>query len=198
MLTGQPHPLLVLLHGFGADEKDLMTLRPYIDPAWAMVSIRAPFREGAGFRWYALESVHSWDADELNRSMEALKRWFGKLGTIFPHLSLSNTVVGGFSQGAVMALALGLFAPKPVAGGIMVFSGYLPILPDHTPSYQKIPVFWGHGENDLILPYNEAKIGYEQLIKEEVPVSFHSYKAGHEVVEEELSDAVSWLKQFRA
>ncbi len=196
VLEGQEHPLLVLLHGSGSDEKDLMALRPYIDPKWAMVSIRAPFPQGAGFRWYALESVHSPDRDEMDRSFLALRGWFEQLTSRFPRVSPRATVIGGFSQGAAMALALGLFEPQVQAAGILVLSGYLPNLPQSASTWQKVPVFWGHGSQDTVLPYVEAEKGRQRLLEEGLAVDFHSYEMGHEVVEEELSDAVSWLKQF--
>lgn len=198
MLTDQPHPMLVLLHGFGSDEKDLMALRPYIDPVWAIVSIRAPFRQGAGFRWYALEPGGAWDLNEFHQSMEALTQWLEKLPSRFPQVSSDATVIGGFSQGAALALALGLFDFQVPVAGILALSGYLPHLPAQEPTWRNLPVFWGHGENDPVLAYTLAQKGHHELLERGIGVSFHSYSAGHEVVEEELVHAGAWLKQFKS
>ncbi|WP_053960487.1 alpha/beta hydrolase [Sulfobacillus thermosulfidooxidans] len=193
VLQDEEHPLLVLLHGFGSDERDLMAIRPYIDPKWAVVTIRAPFREGSGFRWYALKSLQSPDFDEMAQALALLKKWFGGLALRFPHVPPHQVIVGGFSQGAVMALHLGLYEPLREIGGVSVLSGYLPNPPSPNAAWRRLPIFWGHGLDDQILPYALAQTAHDILSRHNIAITFRSYTMGHEVIEEELHDLMDWL-----
>ncbi len=198
VLQDTAHPLLVLLHGFGSDEKDLMGIRPYIDPKWGVVSIRAPFREGAGFRWYSLNPGPSQDNQEMEESIRALKGWFAQIPQQFPQASLDQLVISGFSQGAAMALMLGLFYSPYPPRGIGVLSGYLPEPPASLNLWRKIPVFWGHGMQDAVLPFQLAETGESQLVEHHLDVAFHSYPMGHAVIDEELGDFMQWLNHLTA
>lgn len=193
VLQDEEHPLLVLLHGFGSDERDLMAIRPYIDPTWAVVTIRAPFAEGSGFRWYALRSLQSPDLEEMEQALNALKKWFSGLTVRFPHVPPHKVIVGGFSQGGVMALHLGLYQPLREIGGVSVLSGYLPDPPSPDTSWRRLPVFWGHGLSDQVLPYALAHKAHEILSRHNIEITFRSYAMGHEVIEEELHDLMQWL-----
>ena len=119
---------LVLLHGRGADQNDLAPLADVLDPERRLlvVSPRGPLSlPPGGAHWYALGGIGTPDAGDLRATFELLTGWLDAI--LDAHgLSLDRTVIGGFSQGAVMSWALGLGAGRPSPAGIMALSGFLP------------------------------------------------------------------------
>src|SRR5690606_8620097 len=120
--------VLVLLHGRGSDERDLMGLRPHLPPELVLVSPRAPFPGapwgyGPGWAWYRFLGEDRPEPESFERSQEAL----GELLDALPArlaLTPGEVLAGDFSQGGTMALAFALREPGRLAG-VMNFSGFL-------------------------------------------------------------------------
>src|SRR5512138_3183902 len=115
-------PLLVLLHGIGADELDLLPVADALDPRLRVVSLRAPYEaEPMGYAWYALD----WSATPPAPDLEQAERSRALLAAVIPELALragadaSSTFLLGFSQGAILSLCLALTAPELVRGVIL-------------------------------------------------------------------------------
>jgi phospholipase/carboxylesterase len=103
----EPQGALVLLHGRGADEHDLFPLLDVLDPERRLLGVtpRAPLSlPPGGAHWYAFYKLGEPDPKTFDAAYPQLVEWFDGLG--FPP---ERTVLGGFSQGAVMTYALGLF-----------------------------------------------------------------------------------------
>ncbi len=123
---------LVLLHGRGTDELDLLPLLDELDPRRQLVgvAVRAPLKIGpAGFHWYISREVGYPDHDTFHQTYAALARWLDDLPRALG-VPCSQTVLGGFSMGAVMAYALGLWAGRPVPAAILALSGFIPTVED--------------------------------------------------------------------
>ncbi len=135
--AGEPEGALVLFHGRGADERDLFPLLDALDPERRLLGIapRGPLSlPPGGAHWYALGGIPTPDPATFRPTFEAASAWLDGLP-----VPLERTVLGGFSQGAVMSWALGLGrgpAKRPAA--IVALSGLLPhtIDPGFVPELQ--------------------------------------------------------------
>ena len=120
----EPEGALVLLHGRGADEYDLLPLFDVLDPERRLlgVSPRGPLSlSPGGAHWYIVPRVGFPDPDTFAASYRLASEWVDSL----PHPP-EKTILGGFSQGAVMSYALGLGSDRPRPAAITAFSGFIP------------------------------------------------------------------------
>ncbi|KRB38487.1 alpha/beta hydrolase [Microbacterium sp. Root180] len=145
-------PLLVLLHGYGADERDLFGLTPYLPPQFAVAAVRAPLAPpfpAPGYSWYPIEGLENRDPAHVTAAATRLIEWVDAAASDHPSIGLL-----GFSQGAAVALqALRL---DPARFGFAVnLSGY--VTPGDLPgdaalAERRPPMFWGRGTNDDVIP----------------------------------------------
>jgi phospholipase/carboxylesterase len=145
---------LVLLHGRGADEHDLFPLLDALDPERRLLGVtpRGPLSlPPGGAHWYALGGLPTPDPVTFWPTFEAASAWLDELP-----VPLERTVLGGFSQGAVMSWALGLgrgAAKRPAA--IVALSGFMPVVEGLELDFAELegyPVAIGHGSLDEIIP----------------------------------------------
>jgi phospholipase/carboxylesterase len=193
-------PLLLLLHGIGADEEDLLPLAPLLDPRFRIVSARAPHEaEPMGHRWYAIDwSVTPPRADpgEIVASRDLLARFVEEACGAYG-ADPSRVFLFGFSQGAIMSLALLLARPHLVRG-VVAHSGRLARLPDPDPSAQALShaeVLLLHGAQDDVVPVAQGEKAYRVL--EGLLGSRATWRVfpalGHSVSQESASEAARWL-----
>ncbi len=190
-------PLLVLLHGFGSNEHDLMGLSPYLDKRLHIVSARAIFDVGFGFGWYYLYGVPgNLISDDATRakSLEVLAEFIadlpGRLGTDPRRLYLL-----GFSQGAVMSLNLALTVPHLVTGA-MVISGYLDekVLPRVKPdSLAHLDFLVMHGTEDDLITVEGGRGIRDYLETLPVQLTYREYPIGHGIHPDALNLIPQWL-----
>src|SRR5436190_3416533 len=128
--AGESEGALVLFHGRGADENDLFPLLDELDPERRLVGAtpRGPLSlPPGGAHWYALGGVGTPEARTFHASYAAASEWLevflGEHGVGYDRL-----VLGGFSQGGVMAYSLGLGAGRPRPAGIVAFSSFVPVV----------------------------------------------------------------------
>lgn len=193
-------PLLVLLHGIGADETDLLPLAPHLDPRLLVVSARAPHEaEPMGYRWYAIDwsvSPPRVDTAEIAASRDLLARFVEEVAAAHG-ADPSRVYLLGFSQGAVMALALLLAHPERVRG-VVAHSGRLVRLPGPVPAPEALSgaeVLVLHGAEDEVIPAENARKVYEVLVPllaERVACRIYE-GLGHGVSEDSLAEAARWL-----
>lgn len=161
---GEPEGALVLLHGRGADEHDLFSLLDELDPERRLTGVtgRAPLSFGGapGQHWYAVRRVGFPDHDTFHKTMTALGPWLDGLEEE-TGVPLARTVVGGFSQGAVMSYAVGLGAGRRSPAALVAFSGFLPTVEglelDLT-GRAGLPVAISHGTFDGVIG---VKLGWQ-------------------------------------
>jgi len=191
--------LLVLLHGRGADERDLQGLRPLLPDAWTVVTPRAvhpgaPWGYGPGWAWYRYIADDRVEPESLARSTGALDDFLSELPERIGGASAS-VVLGGFSQGGTLSLAYALSRPERVRA-VLNFSGFLAasVRPTPPPSGHAPlpPVFWGHGLHDPAIPHSLAVRGRARLRAAGVEVTASDYPIGHGIAPEEIEEAVRW------
>ena len=188
--SGHP-PLIVLMHGAGANERDMIGLWHDLPGTLVVISPRAPFHDAnGGWRWYRKETR---EADlALSKKIvdvivaNAVKRFDADPARVF---------VGGFSQGGVMTYEVALREPGMFAGAA-VLSGIL--FPSETaslaPEASRTPFFLAHGTADAVIPYPAAISAKDALAKLGIPAAFHAYQGmSHTVGPEETRDLSDWL-----
>lgn len=193
--AGKP-PALVLLHGRGADEDDLLGLAEYFDDRLFVLSPRAPFpfAHGGGYTWYDLEEIGRPDAAMFRESHGLLSEFLRAAPERFG-VDPARIYCCGFSMGSVMALASVLAAPASLAG-VMANSGYLPEDAALNPRWEGIrgkPFFVAHGRYDPVIPYAYGTRIREVLSEHGADVTYREYDMGHQINEESLGDMIGWL-----
>ena len=126
---GDPAGLLILHHGRGADEHDLLGLADVLDPQQRLhvVTPRAPLTipGSPGYHWYVVPRVGYPDPETFRAAYERLGAFHDELWER-TGISPDRTVLGGFSMGSVMSYSLGLAGARGVPAGILAFSGFIP------------------------------------------------------------------------
>jgi phospholipase/carboxylesterase len=194
-----PSPLLLLLHGSGSNEHDLLGLAPYLDGRCMMASVRAPFPGGAGaYAWY--RTSHTAAGPMIDEEQEAASR--RNLAAFADHLAHSRGALAsgifllGFSQGATMALSLLLDDPQRYAGALVFGARLLPgassAARDHVALGGK-PVFAAHGLLDDVVPVARARAMRSRLLDAGLDLDYREYASGHDIPGAALRDAAAWL-----
>ncbi|MGD0453587.1 MAG: phospholipase [Solirubrobacteraceae bacterium] len=198
--AGEPEGLLVLHHGRGADEHDLLTLGDVLDPAHRLhvVTPRAPLTlpGSPGHHWYLVPRVGYPDPETFDAACLALGELHDELWQA-TGIAPERTVLGGFSMGAVMSYALGLGAGRPAPGGILAFSGFIPTVERWQPDLATrsgVRVFIAHGRRDQVIDVGFARAAAEQLRDAGLPVDYHESDAAHHIDPREIPAAGAWLR----
>jgi phospholipase/carboxylesterase len=199
--AGEAEGLLVLHHGRGTDERDLLGLADALDPRprLQVVSPRAPLRlQGTpGYHWYLVPRVGYPDHDTFHAAREALAELHDRLWSE-TGIEPARTVFGGFSMGAVMSYAMALSADRPAVAGILAFSGFVPIVEDWQPSLEDrrdTAAFVAHGRNDPIMEIGFARRARELLEAGGLEVTSRESDVGHQIDPADLADATEWLSR---
>lgn len=196
--TQTTSPTVILLHGRGADEHDLLGLSEYLDDRVLIVSVRAPFRFqfGGGFTWYDLQEVGSPDPTMFMESFSRLEQFQCDVISSYP-VDPKKIFLLGFSMGTVMSYSLALTKPEAIAG-VIANSGYLPenvSLEFKWNELSKTDFFVAHGVHDPVIPIQFGRRANELLTAASAKVHYHEYPMAHEISNESLTDMTDWLKQ---
>ena len=197
--AGDPAGLLVLHHGRGADEHDLLGLADVLDPQRRLhvVTPRAPLTVPGwpGNHWYVVPRVGYPDPGTFRHAYAKLAAFHDELWER-TGISPEATVFGGFSMGSVMSYALGLAGDRPAPAGILAFSGFIPTVEGWQPdlaSRPGLPVFIAHGRRDPIMDVSFARQARELLEAGGLPVEYHESDAAHHIDPAHLPAAREWL-----
>lgn len=187
-----PHPVLLLLHGRGADEMDLLGLAPPLDPRFFVASVRAPFAWEIGYCWYDMESPAR-RAATFRPALAQLRQFVEDLPRAYP-VDPARVFPLGFSQGSFMANALTLSAPELVAGAVLL-SGYQPPLEtlEGRPDVRGKPFFVGHGTLDPLLGIEQGRAVRDTLVGLGAAVTYREYPMAHQIIPPEIEEIAAWL-----
>ena len=186
-------PLLVLLHGYGADERDLFGLVPYLPAQFAVAAVRAPLAPpfpAPGYSWYPIENLEDRDPVHTTAAATRLLEWTDAAASAHRSVGLL-----GFSQGAAVSLQAMRLDPARFAFAVNL-SGY--VTPGGLPrdaelAERRPPVFWGRGTNDDVIP--EFLVAHTtEWLPGHVDLSGRVYPGlTHSVSEQELADVRAFL-----
>jgi predicted esterase len=186
-------PTLLLLHGTGGDENDLLDLGAMLLPGAAMLSPRGNVREGNMPRFFRRLAEGVFDQEDLRRRTNDLANFITAAAQRYGFAS-NNMLAVGFSNGANIAASLLLRQPNVLTGAVL-FSAMVPFVPDSLPALAGKPIFVGEGRHDPIIPAANAEQLVEILTNAGAAVSQHWHDGGHTITREELAAAQRWLAQ---
>ena len=182
---GEPEGLLVLFHGRGADEQDLFPLLDVFDPERRLLGVtpRGPLAlPPGGAHWYVVREIGHPDRDTFLTTFELAARYLDDLAAQ-NGVPAERTVLGGFSQGAVMTYALGFARGRPRPAALIALSGFMPTVEgfelDLTPPLPRVAI--GHGVYDPIMDVAWGRRARETLENAGVDVVYRESPLAHTI-----------------
>lgn len=196
-----PDGLVVLHHGRGADEVDLHGLADVLDPERRLqiVTPRAPLTIPGwpGYHWYEVLRPGFPAPASFAAGSGALAAFHDELWQR-TGIEPARTVLGGFSMGAVMSYALGLFAGRPVPAGILALSGAIPNVEGWAPDLagrRGLPVLIAHGRNDAVIDVGFGRRASELLAAGGLDVHYLESDLGHQIAPAQVPAMRAWLAE---
>jgi phospholipase/carboxylesterase len=194
-------PVVILLHGRGAERTDLFTLRRHMPSGWAVLAPDAPFPGapwgyGPGYAWYQFMGRNRPEPASFQESLKALDRFMDALPELIGRAP-GPVALGGFSQGGTMSVGYALSRPGRIPH-VLNFSGFVadhPAVNATAETVRGTRFFWGHGRSDPAIPFELAIEGRRLLEEVGADVESRDYAIGHWIDPTELSDAVAWLER---
>jgi phospholipase/carboxylesterase len=184
--AGEPAGALVLFHGRGTSEHDLVPLLDMLDPDRRLLGLtpRGPLAlPPGGAHWYAVARIGFPDHDTFHSTYAAATAWLdGVLEDA--GVPMARTIIGGFSQGAVMSYALGLGRGRPAPAGIVALSGFMPTVDGFELALsgrEGFPVAIGHGVYDPVIGVEWGHDARERLTAAAAAVTYREYPLPHSV-----------------
>lgn len=194
--------LVVLMHGFGADDSDLLPLAESFPENYLVVTPQGPYQIGStNYQWYISEKAPDGSLDgnhaEIDSSITKITVFVKKLQQKY-QISPQSTFIGGFSQGANMSYELGLRDPSLFKGlGILSGTIFNSLKKDYKQKKaDSLQIFIGHGDADNRIPYALAVKSKEWLIAHQYKPEFHTYKGmTHAISPEEVNDFLQFIQK---
>ena len=193
---GRTYPAIFLMHGMGSNEHDILTLVSGLEKDAYIFSIRGSIEHPPGFAYFTIEGFgkphRSVFADTVRKLEEFIENALNTYA-----IDPEKVFVGGFSQGAILSMTLGLTMGSRIKG-VMAFSGYIPLFIREEYSKQHksdLQLFISHGEKDPIFPLAWGEANRDYFDKLGATVTYHAYPAAHTISFENYNDFRKWLDQ---
>jgi phospholipase/carboxylesterase len=195
--AGEPEGALVLFHGRGTSEQDLHPLLDELDPERRRlgVTLRAPLElSPGGFHWYVVRRVGYPDPATFLPTYAEVSAWLDAFAAE-TGIPAGRTVLGGFSQGAVMSYALGLGAGRPRPQAIVAMSGFVPQVEGFELDLAAPlpPIAIAHGAFDPVISVEFGRAAKQLLDQAGADVLYREGPYPHTVDPRFLREVVSWL-----
>ena len=189
-------PLLLLLHGYGSNEEDLLSLAPHLDARLVCVSARAPYAlDFGGFAWFNIEIGAEGVRFDFAEAEESLVQVLSLVDALRREHQPARLFIAGFSQGASMALTAALRRPRDFAGAIALSGVCKPeMLPEDAAAVQNLKVFMSHGRFDPVIPIAQARASKALLAPLGLDLQYREYDMPHAIAPPCLADLAAWLR----
>ncbi|WP_181315373.1 alpha/beta hydrolase [Salsuginibacillus halophilus] len=183
-------PVLLLLHGTGGNEEDLMPLARMIDPEAAILSVRGNVEENGMPRFFKRLREGVFDHEDLAKRTDELYEFIQEAAKQY-EFNLGQVTAIGYSNGANIAANL-LFRHGPVLKNAILHHPMVPDADALIPEVKELPVWIGAGANDPICPPEQTEELDRKLQEAGAEVKVNWYQAGHQLTQEEAKDAAVW------
>jgi phospholipase/carboxylesterase len=200
--AAEPEGALVLFHGRGADEHDLVPLLDALDPERRFVGLtpRGPLSlPPGGAHWYVLGGIGTPERETFTASFAAAEEWL-EASLAEYRIGVDRLVLGGFSQGGVMAYSLGLGAGRPRPAAIVAFSSFIPRVEgfelDLSPPLP--PVAIGHGTLDSTIEVEWGRRARALLDSAGAELLYRETPMFHQIDPEFVREVSVWLRSLFA
>jgi phospholipase/carboxylesterase len=192
--TDAEAPLVVLLHGRGSHEQEIISLAAHLPEGPTYAAVRAPIAEGGGYAWFANRGIGRPVAESLAETMQWFRTW---LDGVAP--AGRPVLLVGFSGGAAFAGGLVLADPDRYAGaailyGTLPFDAGVPVIPSRL---APVPVFVAQGDADQVIPRELLDRTWSYLLTESgAATEAHRDLGGHGITPDALHRLAAWLQEL--
>ena len=194
-VPGTSNRTLLLLHGTGGNERDLIALGRELDPNAALLSPRGKVLENGMPRFFRRLAEGVFDLEDLKHRTNELADFVIAAAQHYGFAS-DNLVAVGYSNGANIAASMLLLRPEALPTAIL-FRAMVPLIPEKQPNLSRIRAWIGAGTNDPIVPTSETKRLGELLRNASADVTIRYFQAGHELTMADVEAAREWLTLLR-
>ena len=193
-VPGSSSRTLLLLHGTGGNERDLIALGRELDPNAALLSPRGKVLENGMPRFFRRFAEGVFDLEDLKYRTNELADFVAAAGEHYGFTS-DNVVAVGYSNGANIAASMLLLRPEVMPAAIL-FRAMVPLVPNKLPELSSVHVWIGAGDQDSIIPPSEAQGLVELLRRAGADVTIRFFNAGHGLTNDDLEAARHWLGEL--
>jgi len=194
-IPGTSNRTVLLLHGTGGNERDLIPLGRELDPTAALLSPRGKVLENGMPRFFRRLAEGVFDLEDLKNRTNELADFVAAAAQHYG-FAPEKVVAAGYSNGANIAASMLLLRPEILSAAIL-FRAMVPLVPDKQPNLSSMRVWIGAGTNDQIIPTSETKRLAELLRKAGADVTIRHFPAGHELTPADVEAARDWLALLR-
>ena len=184
---------LLLLHGTGGNERDLIPLGRELDPNASLLSPRGKILENGMPRFFRRLAEGVFDVEDLKQRTNELADFVGQ-ATQHYKLAADQVVAVGYSNGANIAASMLLLRPEILHAAIL-FRAMVPLVPEKLSNLSSVRVWIGAGDQDPIIPESEAQRLAELLRRAGADVTIRFANATHGLTSAEVETARHWLEQ---
>lgn len=202
-LKKEKNPLILLLHGYGSNEADLISFATELPDEYYIVAARAPYDLQYGsYAWYAInfdEGMNKFTDDaQAIVSRDKIVTFIDELTANFAIDKDAVTLVG-FSQGSILSYAVALSNPTKVKQ-VAALSGYIhdSIFAENYANndFSNFRIFASHGSVDQVIPVQWARMAKPFLENLNIDVEYYEYPVGHGVAPQNFADFIKWLEKI--
>ena len=194
-IPGSSPRTLLLLHGTGGNEQDLIPVGRELDPNAALLSPRGKVLENGMPRFFRRLAEGVFDLEDLKYRTNELADFVTAAAQHYG-FATDQLVAVGYSNGANIAASMLLLRPEIMHGAIL-FRAMVPLIPDKLPNLSSVRVWIGAGDQDPIVPASETKHLAELLRRAGADVTIRFATAGHGLTNDDLEAARHWLGELK-
>ena len=191
-VPGSTDRTLLLLHGTGGNERDLIPIGRELDPNASLLSPRGKVLENGMPRFFRRLAEGVFDLEDLQKRTHELAD-FVKAAAKHYKIDINKIVAVGYSNGANIAASMLLLRPEVLSAAIL-FRAMVPLIPETPSDLGSGRVWIGAGSNDPIVPVSETKELAELLRGAGADVTIRFFQAGHDLTQQDVEAAQEWLK----
>jgi len=191
-VSGSSARTLLLLHGTGGNERDLIPLGRELDPNASLLSPRGKVLENGMPRFFRRLAEGVFDLEDLKNRTHELADFVVAAARHY-RVDIKNMIAVGYSNGANIAASMLLLRPEILSAAIL-FRAMVPLIPDTQPDLGSVRVWIGAGSSDPIVPASETKQLAELLRSAGADVTIRFFQGGHELTQADVHDAQEWLR----
>jgi phospholipase/carboxylesterase len=194
-ISGSSNRTLLLLHGTGGNERDLIPLGRELDPTAALLSPRGKVLENGMPRFFRRVAEGVFDLEDLIKRTNELADFVAAAAQHYG-FSPGKVVAVGYSNGANIAASMLLLRAEVLSAAIL-FRAMVPLIPETEPNLSSVNAWVGAGSYDPIIPASETKKLAEILRNAGADVTVRHFPAGHELTPADVETAREWLMALR-
>jgi phospholipase/carboxylesterase len=194
-VPGNSSRTLLLLHGTGGNERDLLPLGRELDPNASLLSPRGKILENGMPRFFRRLAEGVFDLEDLKTRTNELAD-FVSAAVRHYKLDADHIVGAGYSNGANIAASMLLLRPEIMHAAIL-FRAMRPLIPDKLPDLSSVRIWIGSGDQDPIIPISETQRLVELLRRAGADLTIRFFNAGHGLTNDEVETAGQWLRELK-